>query len=227
MALEKLTMRVETAPGQFKKTIVALFNPNQISIEKSAQWLTKPKAEHDTPESQFTHGDPASLSLDLFFDTYESQKDVRDYTREIFKLTTIQGHGNLHRPPLCQLEWGRFNISETFDCQWVLTRLNQRFTLFLSDGTPVRATLGCSFRQYREDEAEDKLLKKESVDVAKTRIVQAGDTLSSIAGEEYNDPAQWRPIARENSIINPGSLPPGTVLRIPALTSRQSTWKGS
>lgn len=222
MALEKLTIRVETAPGKFEKQVKALFNPNQITIDKRTEWRLKPKAEGDTGESQFTHGQPASLSLDLFFDTYQARTDVREHTQEIFQLTTVQGHANLHRPPLCRLSWGKFDISDTYHCEWVLTSLNQRFTLFLSDGTPVRATLTCSFEQWRGDETEDRLLNKQSADVVKRRVVRRGDTLSSIAGEEYDDPGQWRPIAQANRIENPRHLEVGRVLVIPTLPLRRS-----
>lgn len=219
MTLAKMNILVETDLGKFEKTITALFNPNQISISKNVQWCLKPKPESDTGKTQFTSGEPVTLSLELFFDTYESGTDVRERTKEIFSLTTVQGHGNLHRPPLCKIVWGTFDLSDTFSCQWVLTSLNQRFSLFLSDGTPVRATLGCSFRQWRGDETEAKLLDKKSADVAKTRIIKSGDTLTGIAAEEYNDPALWRPIAQANRIDNPLDLPVGRVLLIPTLTS--------
>lgn len=219
MGFEKLTILVETGPNKFTKKITALFNPNQITIQKNTNWRLTPAPERDSPGSQFTYGEPATLSLDLFFDTYDSdssksKKDVRTYTDEIFKLTTVQEHGNLHRPPLCQLSWGKFTMS---DFQWVLQNLTQRFTMFHEDGTPVRATLTCSFRQWRSDEVEARLLDRQSADVAKRRTVRRGDTLSSIAGEEYQDPALWRPIAQANRIDNPHHLTPGQILVIPAI----------
>jgi nucleoid-associated protein YgaU len=222
MELAKLKIYIESAPGKFEKEIQAqpMFNPNQISIQKSTKWSKQPKVESDTAKSQFTSGEPATLTMDLFFDTYEAGTDVRKYTQEIFHLTTVQDHGNLHRPPLCKLVWGKFNISDTYQCEWVLQSLSQRFTLFLSDGTPVRATLGCSFRQWRGDDVEEKLLDKQSADVAKTRMVRRGDTLSSIAGEEYDNPTLWRPIAEANRIDNPRLLTPGSRLIIPSLSSK-------
>ena len=48
-------------------------------------------------------------------------------------------------------------------------------------------------------------------------IVRRGDTLSSIANDEYRDPGLWRPIAQANGIFNPRILEPGTQLLIPAL----------
>ena len=218
MALAKLTILVETRPAFFVPAIVALFNPNQITIQKTANWRLVPVAERDVPPSQFTHGEPATLSMDLFFDTYEPGIDVRLHTQPIFHLTTVERHGQIHRPPVCQLSWGLFGVF----FQGVLQSVNQRFTLFLADGTPVRATVGCIFREWRSDREEERRLKKESVDVAKTRAVRRGDTLSSIAGEEYHDPTLWRPIAEANGIDNPRALRPGQVLTIPVLRPGRS-----
>lgn len=217
MALEKLTILVET--GQIVR---ALFNPNQLTIQKSTNWRVVPTAERDVPTSQFTYGEPATLSMDLFFDTYEDGIDVRAHTHGIYTLTTVEEHGELHRPPLCMLVWGTFSFGES---QWVLKSLNQRFTMFLENGTPVRATLGCTFRQWRSDLLEAKLLDKKSADVAKTYTVQRGDTLASIARKEYRDPALWRPIAEENRLDNPRALTPGDILIIPKLRSGATTQK--
>lgn len=218
MALEKLKILVESGPDEFNDEVEVLFNPNQISIQKATKWELTPTAERDAPTSQFTYGEPATLSMDLFFDTYEDRSDVRTHTDKIYHLTTIEQHGDLHRPPLCRLAWGTFNFN---DFQWVLQSLNQRFTLFLDSGTPVRATLSCTFKQWRSDEVEAKLLNKQSADVAKTRTVRRGDTLSGIAAAEYKDPTLWRPIAEANRIDNPRKLVIGQVLAIPALTPRR------
>lgn len=209
MALEKLKIIPETG-GE----ITVLFNPNQITIDKTANWCTAPTDEEDVPESQFTHGDPATLTMELFCDTYEAKTDVRTYTDQIFSLTTIEKHGGLHRPPLCKLMWGKFNFN---NFQWVLTNLNQRFTLFLNDGTPVRATLSCSFKQWRSDIEDAAITNKQSPDVAKIRIVKDKERISNISYEEYQDPTLWRPIAEANKIDNPLYLKPGKVLAIPIL----------
>ena len=219
MALEKLKIMIESGPDQFTDEVEALFNPTEITINKTAAWRLKPKPESDTSTAQFTHGEPATLSINLFFDTYEDGSSVRDHTDKIFKLTTIEEHGNLHRPPLCRIQWGSFDISDAYQCEWVLQSLNESYSLFLPDGTPVRATLTCSFKQWRGDAAEEKLLNKQSSNVPKTRTVRRGDTLSSIAAEEHNDPSLWRTIAEANGIDNPRVLKVGQVVAIPALRS--------
>ena len=218
--LQKLKILAENAQGEFKDEIQAGYNPNLITITKTANWNEQSAAERDVTPIQFTHGQPAVLTIDLLFDTYEAHdthaagSDVRVYTSKIFALATIQDHGGLHRPPLCKLSWGVFQME---DFQWVLENQTHRYTMFLANGTPVRATVQCVFKQWRSGDQEARLLKKESADVAKQRMVQQGDTLSSIAGEEYKDPTLWRPIAVANRIVNPRMLIPGQLLVIPVL----------
>jgi nucleoid-associated protein YgaU len=210
--LMKLEIHVENG-----EIIKALFNPEQITIQKTANWRPVTRTQSDTNEAQFTHGNAATLSMDLFFDTFEAGEDVREHTQKVFDLTMVEGKE--HRPPICELVWGPTGVI----FKGVLQSLNQRFVLFLSDGTPVRATLGCTFREWRSRQEEARNQNLQSVDVAKTRIVRRGDTLSSIAAEEYKDPNLWRPIAKVNEIVNPLQLTPGQVLAIPSLRTRSLT----
>jgi nucleoid-associated protein YgaU len=213
MALEKLKIFIEERPDTFSPTgFEVLFNPAELKLDKSANWSKVPTAGRDTARSAFTHGEPYSLSVDLFFDTYEKGEDVRKYTGEIVKLATVQG--DLHRPPRCKMSWGSNDFG---GLQWALQSVSQRFTLFLPDGKPARATLGCSFKEWRSSQEEARTVGRNSSDVAKTRVVKRGETLSSIAAEEYNDPGLWRPIAELNHIDNPRRIAPGQVLAIPPL----------
>ena len=221
MNLTKLKILVEKSakPLSFDEAnpITALFNPNQFLISKRVNWQDRPTKERDTPATGFTFGSPATLTLDLMFDTYETLSDVRDYTDSVSDLTTVAKHGDIHRPPICQLTWGRQGVF----FQGVMTSLDTRYTLFLPDGTPVRATLTCTFRRWISDEDEDKQQNRQSADVAKKRLVKRGDSLSSIAAEEFHDPTMWRPIAEANHIDDPRALTPGMALTIPALTSQK------
>ncbi|NTU80833.1 MAG: LysM peptidoglycan-binding domain-containing protein, partial [Chloroflexales bacterium] len=121
--------------------------------------------------------------------------------------------GSLHRPPICHLVWGALGIF----FEGMLTNLTQTFTLFLPIGTPVRASLGCTFTEWVDPTIQAVRQNKMSPDVSKTRVVRRGDTLASIAAAVYNDPTLWRPIARANAIVNPLRLTPGQVLTIPVL----------
>lgn len=248
-ALEKLTIWYEVKAGPFKRgsyrSIQALFNPSQLRYENRAEWRATGTAAQSVAggfqRMEFQSTPPATLHVDLFFDTYEgapqvgtggllaglrkalvanlpfsagtrSFADVTQYTEEVAKLVHVQSE--LHRPPVCRLQWGKTMLFEG-----VLTQLNQDFTFFMPDGTPVRATLGCTFMAYRTFDKAVTEVELHSADVAKQRIVSRGDSLDSIAVEEYGDASQWRAIARENDIDNPRALTPGQVLVIPKLTT--------
>ena len=222
--LERLRIKNLDTGEQF----FVLFNPSEYTLEDASHWADQDKMGQK-PELHYTGGDRKKLSMELFFDTYEpvsaavpggraaaasllaslipgrTATDVRHYTDQIARLVDVDA--DLHRPPICDLRWGVFDIFTG-----VLTSLLQRFTLFLDDGTPVRATLTCDFVEVGTQATE-----LHSSDVAKTRQVRRHDTLQSLAAEEYGDPALWRPIATANGIINPRNLLPGTILAIPKL----------
>lgn len=132
---------------------------------------------------------------------------MRVHTRNVTDLLAI--NAELHAPPICQFSWG------TFVFVGVLQQADVRCTLFLPNGVPVRATVDVTFRQFSDGRMETGMLQ--SANYFKQYTVRPGDTLSGIAGELYDDPAKWRPIADENSIDNPLVLELGQVLIIPAI----------
>jgi len=77
-------------------------------------------------------GAPAVLSVELFFDTFEERTSVRSVTDTVAALTLVDS--NKHRPPLVMFAWGK---GLSFKCTF--ESCNVGFTLFLDDGTPVRA----------------------------------------------------------------------------------------
>jgi nucleoid-associated protein YgaU len=204
MRLEKATITPEN-----ENPIEVLFNPTQYSLDQANTLAQMGVPGLASPILQYVRGNGRTLAMDLFFDTYEQQSDVRKHTRRIYGLLDIRGP--LHRPPVCTFAWGSFD----FDC--MAERVGGRFTLFLADGTPVRATLSVTFREIAEVAAQVRNPPTESADHAKTYLVRRGDTLASIAAAEYGDPARWRPIAQANRIANPRLLAPGARLTLPAL----------
>jgi nucleoid-associated protein YgaU len=235
-ALEKLSIGYMPGIGP-EQHVRALFNPSEISISRTINYEQQravSKADAVSVRQRFRSVEPATLSIELFFDTYESRDDsatwkraavsflapvnpfqtgdatdVRNQTSQVAQLAEPDSH--THKPPVCTLRWGTFDIFVG-----VLTNLDQRFTMFLNDGTPVRATLSCTFAENRS-KARSLMGELHSSDVDKTRVVRRHDTLQSIAAQEYGDPAQWRPIAEANGIVNPRVLAPGTRLVIPKL----------
>jgi nucleoid-associated protein YgaU len=196
--------------------IPVLFNPNKYSLDEGNTISEIGIPGLGAPVLQYVHGNARSVSLELFFDTWEAPTvggvvitDVSLLTDQIYGLLAIDG--NRHVPPVCKFIWGTF----IFTC--VVVRVNGQFTLFRDDGIPVRATLTVTLKEYVKPEDQIRKDLPLSADHVKTRTVRRGDTLSSIAAVEYGDPGSWRPIADANAIANPRLLETGSTLVIPAI----------
>ncbi|MHC5258237.1 CIS tube protein [Streptomyces sp. UC4497] len=194
-----------------------IFNPREISIQRSVTWReTKPLAA-DLPQRQFSGGDNRKLTLSLWVDTYEAGEDVRDYTGKLAALAEVpEGQP---RPPYCVVSWGHSRHDhEGLPFTGVVESVTQKFTLFTADGTPVRATVDLQIKGVDSPKNQNvrRPRKRGSPMQARTRLVREGDSLWAIAAQEYGDPARWRPIAAANGILNPRRPVPGTWLTLPA-----------
>lgn len=190
--------------------IEAHFNPKEYTIAKSVPWNPHATAGLDAPEMQFTTGQGETLALELFFDTYEAATNVKAHTQRVHQLAKIAPA--LHRPPMVLVNWG----SLTF--KGVVESVSHRFTMFLEDGTPVRATCTLALREaLSASEQREQSGEPESPDHAKLHAVRRGETLQSIAAQEYEDASEWRRIADANGIDDPMRLEPGQRLMIPPI----------
>lgn len=218
MALTRLVIKTEDDQTIQATTDTSLFNPNQYSLQRKVNWEEKKGRGLDLPQVQFKGGDTRTFSLSLTFDSYESRKDVRNLTREVAKLAEVPDGKD--RPPVCTITWGpTVQPYAGLPFQGVLESLTQKFTLFLDDGTPVRATMDLQFKAVEAPERQLKRTKRSrgSPLQPRTHIVKQGDSLWSIAAAEYRDPARWRAIAQANGILNPRDLEPGTALILPSM----------
>lgn len=211
MATEPARMKIKNL--ETNEEVPVQYNPPDYSLSKGAQIAEIAIPGIDSPLLQFIRGTNEKLTLKLFFDTTDKQTDVREETKKFYKLAKMDEI--THAVPRCRISWGKSGMikGDKTDFVGIAENINQNFTLFKSDGTPIRAELELTFREYKT--LEEQIGKPKSY--TRTRIVKRGDTLSSIAGEEYNDPAEWRRIARKNNILNPRVLIPGTIIEIPSL----------
>jgi hypothetical protein len=194
------------------------FNPNQYTLTKKVSWKPDKMPGFNVSRPQFDKGEPAQLAFSLLFDSYEARKDVRALTEKVAKLTQVVG-GKTPRPPIVKIIWGEDKpYFAGLPFTGVVESVTQKFTLFLDNGTPVRATIDLSLHETRAPEKQSKEMNtKKSPFPARSWTVKQGDTLWAIAASEYLNAARWREIARANRVLNPQDLVPGTVLIIPSV----------
>jgi hypothetical protein len=212
MALVKAIITKSHPPAPPEEGIRVMFNPEEYTVNKDINYAQTGVPGLSAPIIQFVHGNMGTLEMELFLDTYEEHRDVRQLTRRITDLMNIDA--TTHAPPVLLFTWA----SLSFTC--VLARASQRFIMFLPDGTPVRARLQVTFNEFNNVDLEAKVVKRETADFSELYVVGQGETLSVIAGRTYGNPTLWRPIAVRNSIDNPRALPVGLRLLVPQLPFR-------
>ena len=199
------------------ETVLCMFNPYEYAITKRNQFEEGETKGLNVPRIRFKQGGAQTLKLQLLFDTYGERIDVRAHTDGLWRMMMVDEdktdqRTNKSEPPHCIFQWGRFEFEA------VITRMDEKLTLFLKDGTPVRTLVNISLQQVVDEEEHAKQNPTSGGGVApKTRLLNASDRLDLIAWEEYGDATQWRLIAAANQIADPLHLRAGQVILVPPL----------
>ena len=200
--------------------VECMFNPTSYKFDRSSTWSDEPNKAVDRPAPSFTGNTAATLAVSgLLFDTYVKPRaagadpeDVSTYTNKLFKLmeiepSTVPSGDGQGRPPYVSFCCGDFKFKS------VVKSVSQTFTLFWTDGRPVRAKVDINFLQV---DAPLPNQNPTSFGLArKVRVVSPNETIDSIAYAEYGDASRWRLIAEYNRLDNPMRLRAGQRLVIP------------
>jgi nucleoid-associated protein YgaU len=190
------------------------FNPKEYSISKSATWYRPTtKAARQATRPEFGGVQPRTLQMELFFDDWEGRKDlVKDIETLLAWLqpTARTINSKKPQPQVLTFQWG----SKQGPFNGYLKSVSAKYTMFDSEGTPVRATAQISLEEVAT-EPERQNPTSGSLAGRRTHVVAAGDSLHSIAYREYQDPALWRGLAAFNGIDDPLRVAPGSRLLIP------------
>ncbi|MGB7416899.1 MAG: hypothetical protein WA902_22075, partial [Thermosynechococcaceae cyanobacterium] len=145
MALEKARLEPHSWIGSKPDEIIFMFNPSELEFTRQVAWHSDRGNRSSTllPKVNFSGVDPYTCTLqNLLFDTYETGKSV--LTEHISKLkqgVTAEA-SSFSRPPVYRLMWGN---QDHFYC--VMTSLTYQLTLFLEDGTPVKAIVNIGIQE--------------------------------------------------------------------------------
>lgn len=219
--LEKATI---TALGVANTSVISvLFNPTEYSIDRSNAYKATPIPGLGSPVLQFVNGECDQLTMELFLDDYtdpggptslrQKEKDpVAKRLKAIAELLNIDR--DLHAPPPVRFNWGPMEFKA------VIEKLGRKFTKFHPDGTPARATLNVSFKEYRTLPEQLREPRRESADKTKRRQIVGRESLWSIAAREYSDESEWVRIALANDLDDPREVSSGDWIQLPPIESR-------
>lgn len=206
--------------------IPVMYKPESLSWSKRATWSevgngkdagsdcagkSQNSAALNAPKVSFMGGGPEKLDLELFFDTTDTQLDVRLHTKPIQALVYKVPLRN--EPPLVMFSWGMILSKMSY-----IDEVEIDYTMFRADGTPLRAEMSLTLIEFYLGFLNVLPMNPTSYSEArKTWVVTEGQTLDWIAYQEYGNPLHWRHIAQANNLSNPRDLRPGQVLKLTPL----------
>ena len=142
------------ASGEKAAQIDFMFNPSElkfarnVSIEQSGGSRT----QSGQNKTSFKHPNPYTLTIgNIILDTYEKKEGERSVLLPLKPFTDAvafakDGKGKAQRPPIYILTWGKNSYLRCF-----IKTCNFRLTMFLADGTPVRAILDLTLEQVDDN----------------------------------------------------------------------------
>jgi len=197
-----------------------LYNPREFTLSMTNSWSSKAQAGMDVQLAQFNGSEAGSMSMQLQFDTTGTGDAVTTYTDKLVALmkpdAQIQGASdasNNKRPRTVVFQWGKIK-------SWpaVVEKLGLKFTYFGADGTPLRADVDITLKQYANpDDMEKQNPTSGTPKPHRVHRVQPGETLDRISAHYYGDSTRWRALAVANGLEDPLAIRPGYVLAIPRL----------
>ena len=213
--------RAELMSDDRSKRLRFHYNPTTVTVTKTAEWRSTPRRGSKTvPSPEFIGTNGRTLSLTLLLDALESPD--RDVRRDVETLVEWAGvtdeswRAHKPQPPLLRLHWGGEPYFPGY-----LRDVTARFTLFASDGVPLRASVDVVLVET-PDEPKPQNPTSGGVQDRRSVVLGAGDTLASLARQEYGDPNLWRALATANGVDDPSRVPPGTALVVPPMGEARS-----
>lgn len=162
---------IPKVPEQGVDTIEFMFNPTQLSFSRNVNISDAQGARTDKglPKVSFQSLTPYKLSIsDILFDTYEEGTSVLWYINKLKKAVEFADGKDV--PPVYLFTWGDQEYLRCF-----VEQLSYQLTMFLPDGTPVRAIASLTLHEV------DKFVPNPSMNPTKNPN-RSGDSRSSRGG---------------------------------------------
>lgn len=219
MAGEYVVAVLRVVEGQVPEPTELLFdfNPTEYTISKSATWnRPQMKGGKQTGKPEFAGANAQTIQMELLFDQHLSgDRGVSAAVSTLIdwvKPTEDSVKKKKPQPPIVVFEWGDNPAVTSF--RGYVKQVQAKFLLFDGDGNPLRATANVTLEEVPIP-AKKQNPTSGAVHGRRTHLVVDGDSLTSIAWREYEDPRLWRGLADFNGIDDPLRVRPGTTLILP------------
>lgn len=211
------TQRIQLRPKSGGSPLKFDYNPTSVTVSGSAEWRRTPVKTAESP-GEYLGMKPRTFSLLARLDARADPREgVAQKVERLFswmRPTDKSLAKNAPAAPVLAMTWGS---QRWFDV--VLLNVEAGYTVFDPDGRPTRAEVTLSLEEH-QTKVQRQNPTSGGPPGRSARVLVAGDTLQSLATDEYGDPNRWRAIAEANGIDDPLSVRPGTELLLPLLDDR-------
>jgi hypothetical protein len=191
---------------------VCMFNPESYAENFTVAYdgCSEPGSGGD--KQQFVRTKSPSFSFEILIDGTGgsgAKREVEVDTLLLKEFTRIRS--DTHAPPFVLAVWG------TFYSICVMTSLTITYTMFRANGTPLRAKATFTLSGH-VDKLLDLLRRNlQSPDLTHFYRTVAGDTLTSVSQQIYDDPRFYPQIADVNGLTSLRGLSSNRELRLPPI----------
>lgn len=210
------------------------YNPSTLNVTHSIKRDKQVKSPAGNNEQKFLNVCPRKVSLELLFDgtgaSPSSMGLLANLAREagiptigdilpvsaqvnLFLKLAYQIEGKDHKPNYIMMVWG------TFVMNCVLESASVNYTMFDSNGLPLRAKLSISVKEFVPNTLLGKIISLSSPDLSHAVTVVEGDTLQLLCHKIYGNPGLYTEVAKVNKLDNYRKLKPGMQLLFPPINS--------
>ncbi len=230
MGLEKMTITAYS-DSKFTKKVGDPFqvyiNPDKYTHSFKIDYNNVQAQGSNGPSPDFNKIPPDRVNFELVFDGTgvvpsprpgASPANGNTVEKQLtqFKNLVFSYNGQIHSPNFLVLSWGTL----LFKCR--LTSLNINYTLFMPDGSPLRAKATANFIGFNDEVELALKANKSSPDLTHILTVKAGDTLPLMCNGVYGSSAYYLHVAEYNNLTDFRNLAEGTQLVFPPLGAATS-----
>ena len=227
--LEKFTYEIYSDEGYQKqvggaKTV--LFNPSTFFEEYKNEFDKQASVNASDKNLKFKFSGGKDLKIQLLLDATGASTSGKSSMLEVikanpekplfelikaFKADCYDIKGSEHKPNYLKLYWG------TFKFQGVLTALKVTYTLFQSNGEPIRAKLDCTFASTTSLREQVSETAPESPDLTHYRTMESNTHLPLETDKIYKNDRMYLEVARVNKLNNFRRLKQGSNIHFPPI----------
>lgn len=207
---------------QLGPAFVVWINPASYTYKYKICYNNRQAQGSNGPSPDFNRIATDTVTLDLIFDgtgvvpspnpsLLPPPNGIADQLAAFQKLV-FDYNGTIHSPNYLWLSWGTLQ----FQCR--LQSLGLDYTLFMPDGSPLRAKASCTFLGFTSEQQLAKEANNSSPDLSHLVTVKVGETLPNLCYRIYGTSLPYLQVAAVNGLSDFRNLKVGSQLLFPPLS---------